>query len=54
LPVNGQRQEEMGSGIGLTNTQRRLALMYGNKFELNVDDKNPENEPSKLYHVITP
>jgi sensor histidine kinase YesM len=36
--------EAQTSGIGLTNTKRRLSLIYENRHELNIDDKNPENE----------
>ena len=44
FPSNPQSKETMGSGIGLTNTKRRLALIYGNKCNLEIDEDNPENE----------
>src|SRR5690606_2937028 len=37
--LDGQR-----SGIGLNNTKRRLDLIYGNRFSLDIDAHNPENE----------
>lgn len=37
--LGGQR-----SGIGLNNTKRRLDLIYGNRFALDIDADNPENE----------
>jgi len=36
--------EGSASGIGVTNTKRRLALLYDQKHELMVDHENPENE----------
>lgn len=39
IPVDAQ-----GKGIGLTNTKRRLSLIYENKHSLLIDDTNAENE----------
>ncbi len=36
--------EGNASGIGLTNTKRRLSLLYKNRHRLNISDDNPENE----------
>ena len=44
FPANPKSKESMGSGIGLTNTKRRLDLIYGNKCKLIIDEDNPENE----------
>ncbi|WP_339926360.1 histidine kinase [uncultured Cyclobacterium sp.] len=44
FPANPKSKEELGSGIGLTNTKRRLDLIYGNKCKLSIDEDNPENE----------
>ena len=41
---NVNTPEGAASGIGVTNTKRRLALLYGQKHDLIVDDTNPENE----------
>lgn len=40
FPANPNSKETEGSGIGLTNTKRRLALIYGKKHQLNIDQKN--------------
>ncbi len=44
VPSHINSLEAQTSGIGLTNTKRRLSLIYENRHELNIDDKNPENE----------
>ncbi|AEL27441.1 sensor histidine kinase [Cyclobacterium marinum] len=44
FPPNPKSKENMGSGIGLTNTRRRLDLIYGEKCKLLIDEENPENE----------
>jgi len=41
---NQNTPEGNASGIGVTNTKRRLALLYAQKHELKVDDQNTENE----------
>ena len=38
---------EVGNGIGLTNTRRRLDLLYPGQYALSIDDHNPAGE----YHV---
>ena len=38
---------ERGNGIGLTNTRRRLDLLYPGRYALHIDDHNPAGE----YHV---
>ncbi|SEJ61321.1 Histidine kinase [Cyclobacterium xiamenense] len=44
VPVNPNSKEHVGSGIGLSNTKRRLALIYGEKHQLTMDQDNPLNE----------
>lgn len=44
FPANVQSPEGLESGIGLVNTKRRLSLIYGDKFNLDLNDSNPENE----------
>ncbi|HLW20236.1 MAG TPA: histidine kinase [Cyclobacteriaceae bacterium] len=44
VPSNKGSIEAQGSGIGLTNTNRRLSLIYENKHSLSIDDTNPDNE----------
>ncbi|WP_353959597.1 sensor histidine kinase [Echinicola jeungdonensis] len=34
--------ESQAKGIGLTNTKRRLSLLYAQRFQLEIDDQNPE------------
>lgn len=36
--------DAQGKGIGLTNTKRRLSLIYANKYSLQIDDDNAEKE----------
>lgn len=38
---------EVGNGIGLTNTRRRLDLLYPGQYDLRINEHNPANE----YHV---
>jgi len=44
VPSSKTSLEAQSSGIGLTNTKRRLSLLYEGYYELIIDDKNPENE----------
>ncbi|AWW29097.1 histidine kinase [Echinicola strongylocentroti] len=44
VPQNPTSPESKQQGIGLTNTKRRLSLLYHHKHELVIDDENPENE----------
>jgi LytS/YehU family sensor histidine kinase len=44
VPSNISNLEAQTSGIGLVNTKRRLSLIYEGRYELNIDDLNPENE----------
>lgn len=44
VPSNINSIEAQRSGIGLTNTKRRLSLLYENQYELIINDKTPENE----------
>jgi len=44
VPKNLNSPESDHKGIGLTNTKRRLSLLYSNKHELIIDDQNAENE----------
>ncbi|GAB3657100.1 histidine kinase [Echinicola sediminis] len=44
FPKNPNSPESVHKGIGLTNTQRRLSLLYSNKHELVIDEQNPENK----------
>jgi two-component system, LytTR family, sensor kinase len=41
---NKNTPEGSASGIGVTNTKRRLALLYDQQHELKIDHENPENE----------
>lgn len=44
VPKNPNSPESNQKGIGLTNTKRRLSLLYSKKHELTIDEQNPENE----------
>ncbi|WP_186756822.1 sensor histidine kinase [Echinicola salinicaeni] len=44
IPKNPNSPESHLKGIGLTNTKRRLSLLYNKQYELSIDDQNPENE----------
>lgn len=44
FPANPNSKEKLSSGIGLNNTRRRLALIYGDKHRLAIDQENQENE----------
>lgn len=44
IPSSKNSIEAPGSGIGLSNTQRRLDLLYAGRYELITDDQNAENE----------
>ncbi len=44
FPVHPNSPEQQAKGIGLTNTKRRLSLLYGNEYQLTINDQNPENE----------
>jgi two-component system, LytTR family, sensor kinase len=41
---NPNSPEGKVTGIGLSNTKRRLSLLYHNQHELHINDQNPENE----------
>ncbi|MFD2201791.1 sensor histidine kinase [Shivajiella indica] len=41
---NEKTPEGNSSGIGLTNTMRRLDLLYPGSYQLDIDNSNPENE----------
>ncbi|SIS68670.1 sensor histidine kinase [Belliella pelovolcani] len=43
--------EGNASGIGLQNTKRRLALLYDHRYNLFIDDQNPENEFKVLLKI---
>ncbi|WP_194777378.1 sensor histidine kinase [Pararhodonellum marinum] len=44
FPNNKNTPESQSSGIGLTNTKRRLSILYPGKHQINVDDNNEANE----------
>ncbi|SHN31590.1 Histidine kinase [Cyclobacterium lianum] len=44
FPANPNSKEKLSSGIGLNNTKRRLALIYGTEYRLEIDQENRENE----------
>ena len=44
ITANKSPVDAQGKGIGLTNTKRRLSLIYANKYSLQIDDQNPESE----------
>lgn len=44
VPKNMGSPESHQHGIGLSNTKRRLSLLYHKKHELLIDDQNAENE----------
>lgn len=44
VPVSRESVENQSRGIGLVNTKRRMSLIYADKYDLVIDDSNPENE----------
>ncbi|WP_200979360.1 sensor histidine kinase [Echinicola sp. 20G] len=48
IPTNPNSPESHHKGIGMTNTQRRLSLLYAQRHTLKIDSENPEKE----YRVI--
>ena len=51
IAKNQASPETNQQGIGMSNTIRRLSLLYKNRHSLHIDDSNPENEYRLLLEI---